>query len=140
MNHPQISYLNFKDNKSVRITGIAKKLENQKKWIDLMFDENKYMNNVYPGDTRYILEPFKVISGEMEFFDLTQKPILRESFVIGDGEITVKGFEITTNCIECGTCLHICPQQTISQGTPYSINQSTVFPAGYGLKSVPLKQ
>ena len=42
MNHPQISYLNFKDNKSVRITGIAKKLENQKKWIDLMFDENKY--------------------------------------------------------------------------------------------------
>ncbi|MGN1362424.1 MAG: pyridoxamine 5'-phosphate oxidase family protein [Methanobrevibacter sp.] len=30
-NHPQISYLNFKDNKSVRITGTAKKLENQKK-------------------------------------------------------------------------------------------------------------
>ena len=75
----------------------------------------------------------------MEFFDLTQKPILRESFVIGDGEITVKGFEITTNCIECGTCLHICPQQTISQGTPYSINQKHCLHCGLCFEKCPVE-
>ena len=53
INHPQMSYVNLKDNKSVRINGIAERLEDQRKWIDLMFEENSYMNNVYPGDSRY---------------------------------------------------------------------------------------
>lgn len=82
MAHPQVSYLNLRANKSVRITGIAKKLDDQKYWIDRMFEENKYMNNVYPGNARYILEPFRIEKGEIEFFDLTQKPILREKFTI----------------------------------------------------------
>lgn len=139
INHPQISYLNLRDNKSVRITGIAEKLEDQKKWIDLMFDENKYMNNVYPGDARYILEPFKVVSGEIEFFDLTQKPILRESFTIGDGEITVKGFNITDSCIGCGTCQRLCPQQVITEGSPYSISQNHCLHCGLCFENCPVE-
>lgn len=137
--HPQISYVNLKDNKSVRITGIAQKLENQKKWIDLMFEENSYMNNVYPGDARYILEPFKIVSGEMEFFDLTQKPILRESFVIGDGKTSIKGFEISDKCIECGLCKNKCPQQAICEGTPYSISQNHCLHCGICYENCPVK-
>lgn len=113
INHPQISYLNFKDNKSVRVTGTAEKLDDQKKWIDLMFEENSYMNNVYPGQSRYILEPFKITDGEIEFFDLTKKPILRQHFTIGNGKITKKGFEVTDTCISCGICIENCPQKAI---------------------------
>ena len=139
INHPQVSYVNLENNKSVRITGIAKKLENQKKWIDLMFDENQYMNNVYPGDNRYVLEPFKIVSGEIEFFDLTQKPILRENFTINDGTITKKGFYITDNCIQCGLCKQNCPQQIIDEGTPFEINQNHCLHCGICFEKCPVE-
>ena len=64
-----------------------------------MFDENRFLNNVYPGDARYVLEPFCIENGEMEYFDLTQKPIYRKSFTLGKGKITPKGYEITDECI-----------------------------------------
>ena len=41
------------------------------------------MNGVYPGESRYILEPFCISKGELEFFDLGKSPIYRESFVFG---------------------------------------------------------
>ncbi len=137
INNPNISYVNLKDNKSVRITGKAEKLKDQKKWIDIMFDENKYMNNVYPGDARYILEPFKISTGEIEFFDLTQKPILRESFTIADGQITEKGFIISEDCIECGTCQDLCPQQIIEEGTPFKIQQNHCLHCGICFENCP---
>lgn len=137
MNNPKVSYINFKDNKSVRITGNAEKIKDQKKWIDLMFEENKYMNNVYPGNARYILEPFKITDGEIEFFDLTQKPILRESFIIGDGEITEKGFVISEDCIECGTCQDLCPQQVIKEGTPFEIQSNHCLHCGLCFENCP---
>ena len=139
INHPQMSYVSLKDNKSVRITGNAKKLDDQKKWIDLMFNENPFMNNVYPGDARYILEPFKVINGEMEFFDLTQKPIFRESFAIGECEVSKKGFVISEECIQCGLCKNNCPQQVISEGKPYSISQKNCLHCGICYEKCPVK-
>ncbi len=42
----------------VRLSGRARKLSGQKEWIDRIFEENPVMNNVYPGESRYILEPF----------------------------------------------------------------------------------
>lgn len=139
MNHPQISYLNFKDNKSVRITGTTKKLENQKKWIDLMFEENSYMNNVYPGNARYILEPFKITDGEIEFFDLTQKPILREHFTIGKGEITEKGFYISEECINCGLCIKNCPQQAIIKKEHSYIRKEHCLHCGLCFENCPVQ-
>ena len=35
INHPKVSYLSLKDNKSIRISGEAYKLDDQKYWIDL---------------------------------------------------------------------------------------------------------
>lgn len=135
--HPQMSYVNLKDNKSVRINGIAKKVDNQEKWVDLLFDENPFMNNVYPGETRYILEVFRVESGEMEFFDLTQKPIYRESFSIGNTEITEKGFKITANCIKCGICKSECPQKAIIDDTPFVIKQNNCLHCGICFEKCP---
>lgn len=139
INHPQISYVNLKDNKSVRINGIAKKLDDQKKWIDLMFEENPFMNNVYPGESRYILEPFKVVSGEIEYFDLTQKPIFRQSFKINDEMISEKGYVITEKCIECGLCAKMCPQKIISEGKPYIISKDNCLHCGLCYENCPAK-
>lgn len=139
INHPQISYVNLKDNKSVRINGIAKKLDNQKKWIDLMFEENPFMNNVYPEESRYILEPFKVVSGEMEYFDLTQKPIFRQTFKINTDTITKKGYIITEKCIQCGLCAEKCPQKVITEGTPYKISQNNCLHCGICYENCPAK-
>ncbi|WP_304125774.1 pyridoxamine 5'-phosphate oxidase family protein [Methanosphaera cuniculi] len=127
-----IALVGLKDNKSVRIIGEVEQLDDQIKWIDLMFDENKYMNNVYPGESRYILEPFKLIKGEMEFFDLTQKPIYRKAFTINKEkpEYFHGNYIITDKCIGCGSCQKNCPQGIILKGTPFKIQEEHCLDCG----------
>ena len=138
LNHPQVSYLCLNNNKSIRISGEAKKLDDQKYWIDLMFDENKFLNNVYPGAARYILEPFCIESGEMEYFDLTQKPIFRKSFTLNGGKITPKGFEITDDCVGCATCFGACPQHAINEGAPFEIMKEHCLHCGRCFENCPM--
>ena len=40
------------------------------------------MNSVYPDDSRYVLEPFYIDNGAVEFFDLGREPIVRETFAL----------------------------------------------------------
>lgn len=124
---------------TVRLTGKAKKLNNQKKWIDKIFEENNSMNDVYPGESRYILEPFCISDGEVEIFDLGISPIYRESFALGNGPVNPKGFFISQECIECDTCAIGCPQKCISSGEPYVINQSNCLHCGYCFEHCPVK-
>ena len=142
----------------VRVSGRAKKLPEQKYWIDRIFEHNPSMNQVYPGESRYILEPFVIDEGEVEFFDLGQKPIFRQTFFLGQSvrenenreegasagekgsiqkEIAEtedgcpgKGFQITDACIACGRCAKSCPQQCITPGTPYHIAQEHCLHCG----------
>ena len=104
-----------------------------------MFEENPFMNNVYPGESRYILEPFKVVSGEIEYFDLTQKPIFRQNFKINNGTISEKGYVITEKCIECGLCAKICPQKIINEGKPYTISKENCLHCGLCYENCPAK-
>lgn len=67
----------------VQVSGKARKLRDQKIWIDRIFEENPSMKGVYPKESRYILEPFCIEEGEVEFFDLGKSPIYRESFRLG---------------------------------------------------------
>lgn len=97
----------------IRLSGRAEKLSEQKKWIDRIFEENPSMNQVYPGDSRYVLEAFCIADGEVEFFDLGKEPIYRECFGIGNRKAKAEGFEITRNCIQCGACENVCPQSCI---------------------------
>ena len=82
---------------TVHIMGRAEWLADaeQHAMIDRIFEENPSMNEVYPGDTHYILEAFVIAEGSIEFFDLGQCPIC---------------------CIGCGTCASLCPQQCIEDG------------------------
>lgn len=107
----------------IRLCGTVQKLGEQKKWIDRIFDENLVMNDVYPGESRYILEAFCIENGRVEFFDLGQTPIERESFSLGNTAEQEKGFLITQLCTGCGKCQRNCPQQCIEEGMPFRIVQ-----------------
>ena len=77
--------------------------------IDRIFEENPSMNEVYPGDTHYILEAFVIAEGSIEFSDLRQSPICCESLALEKASVTEKDFFITEVCIGCGTCASLCP-------------------------------
>lgn len=139
-NNPNVAIVGLnKDWQMLRLTGKAERLEDQKTWIDKMFEENPSMNNVYPNDSRYILEPFVIRSGALEFFDLSSEPITRESFPLGDGTVTEKGYVITENCIGCGLCKRNCPQQCVKEGTPYEIEQEHCLHCGLCYENCPVQ-
>ncbi|MDO4272322.1 MAG: 4Fe-4S binding protein [Eubacteriales bacterium] len=98
-------------------------------WVDRVFEENPGMNEVYPGDTRYILDAFLIYAGTGEWFDLLNYPISRETFSYGMEEET-SGFEITDACTGCGSCLSVCPQKCIDQGSPYVIHTAHCLQCG----------
>lgn len=117
-----------------RISGRAQKLDDQRRWIDEIFARNPSMNDVYPHDSRYILEPFCIRIEHMEWFDLGVSPICR-------GEISVtteKGFVIGPNCIGCGKCMRCCPQQCICAGSPYQIAQEHCLHCGLCAETCPV--
>ncbi|MGI6033644.1 MAG: pyridoxamine 5'-phosphate oxidase family protein [Coriobacteriales bacterium] len=136
--HVAVSGLN-KNWQMIRLTGKARKLEDQREWIDRIFEENPSMNDVYPGDSRYILDPFAIESGNLEFFDLGTSPIHRESFSFGAGKSPEKGFLITDGCIGCGTCQRNCPQQCIDEGEPFSIRQDSCLHCGLCFENCPVQ-
>ena len=120
----------------IRLSGKARKLEEQKKWIDRIFAENKSMNDVYPGDSRYVLEAFCIDNGEVGFFDLGQTPIVRESFRLGESKLQKKGFEISDDCIQCGKCERVCPQKCIEH---FHINQTHCLHCGLCMEECPVQ-
>ncbi len=188
-NNPQVAVTGLNPQfQMVRLTGKAKKLADQKTWIDRIFEENPSMKDVYPGESRYILEPFCIDSGELEFFDLGTSPIYRESFCWGEGaaqasetstgqvsaagsvkvsqkaeasdgspdegaavrvgeeagparhgSLVGRGFQITDACIGCGKCLRGCPQQCITKGKPYRIQQEHCLHCGLCFENCPVK-
>lgn len=126
-----------KDYQSIRVEAKIKKITNKKEWLNKIFTENPSMKNVYPKKSRKILEVFCLEEGEIEFFDLSKEPIYRESFSLNDGKITEKGFIISDECIECGTCFDLCPQEIIAEETPYKIQQHHCLHCGLCFENCP---
>ena len=128
-----------KNYESIRLMGNVYLVENQKTWLDRVFEENPVMNDVYPEDSRYILDVFAIDEGEMEYFNLNQSPIYREAFSLKSTKITPKGFYITDKCIGCSKCARNCPQQCISEGKPYYINQENCLHCGLCYEICPVE-
>lgn len=113
--------------------------EDQKKWIDTIFAEQPYLSNVYPDGTRNIGIVFQIENAEIEYFHLGVNPIFRESYVLGDGSISQKGYHITEDCISCGKCAKNCPQRCIEAGKPYQIMQEHCLHCGNCYELCPVK-
>ena len=74
-----LGYTRYKE--MLRLSGTARPVpaEEQEKWRDLIFEEQPYLSNVYPGDTRDIGIIFCIRDFTIEYFTLGVSPIFRES-------------------------------------------------------------
>ena len=119
-------------NEMIRMSGVAVPVSaaEQRMWIDAIFDEQPYLANVYPGETRSIGIVFKVTEIVLDYFNLGVKPIERGRYSLDDAPIYQKGFHITEDCIGCGTCLSVCPQGCITPGDVYEIQQEHCLHCG----------
>ena len=136
----------------IRLSGKAYAVaENeQKKWRDIIFEEQPYLANVYPGDTREIGIIFCMDQAEVEYFNLGVNPIFRETYILGNVSVKEKGYYITESCIGCGkycyqpchncidNCIHTyagiqlrnyCNDMMMKQGQEEPTGQAKITPA-----------
>ena len=128
-----------KDYGSIRLKGKVKKVSNQKEWLEKIFIDNPSMNEVYPGDSRNILEVFCIFDGEIEIFDLSKVPIERSQYDLCDNRIFNKGYLISNRCIACDRCKRECPQQCIKSGSKYKIMQDHCLHCGLCYENCPVR-
>ncbi len=133
-----LCYTKYKE--MIRLSGKAYKVndEDQKKWMDMIFEEQPYLANVYPGDTRSIGIIFCIDSANVEYFNLGVNPIFRETYILGNAVKKQKGYYITNHCIGCGTCATVCPQRCIQKGLPYLIHQNNCLHFGNCFEKCPV--
>lgn len=134
-----LGYTMYKE--MIRLSGTANPVpaEEQERWKDVIFQEQPYLANVYPGDTRSIGIIFCIRDMAIEYFNLGVNPIFRESYTVGGGKVVPKGYLISDSCIGCGTCQGVCPQRAIDEGTPYHIRQENCLHCGNCFENCPVQ-
>ena len=103
-----LCYTKYKEMIRMSAKAYAVPEEEQAKWRYIIFEEQPYLANVYPGDTRSIGIIFCIDRAEVEYFNLGVNPIFRDTYTLGGGTITKKGYNITEKCIGCGKCRTKC--------------------------------
>lgn len=141
--NPNIAFIGFEEkaNDMVRIWGKAERVpdEEQEQYRTEMYRRQPYLENVYPGETKKIDVMFRIPTYTMEYFSLKTHPITRETFEVGGGKPYRKGYFITDLCIGCGTCMTVCPQQVITEGTPFVIDQHHCLQCGNCFENCPVQ-
>lgn len=144
INNPSISISGFigedtLSSKSITVQGEVKEVGST--LLDEIFDKNTYMEKIYPSkESRKALTVFKVFKGTGEYFDLSSKPIFRESFSFGDVTTQAHGYFVTKQCVGCKTCINVCPQQCIQIVDGYAyIHQENCLHCGRCMDVCPVK-
>ena len=134
-----LGYTKYKEMIRLSARAVPVPSREQTQWINTIFAEQPYLANVYPGKTREIGIVFQINDGDIEYFNLGVRPILRESYTLGKGTLKPKGYRITDQCIQCGLCRENCPQGCIEPGVPYVIQQEHCLHCGNCCENCPAK-
>ena len=123
MDQKYIAISATKDKISISLRGKIKNIGIER--LDILFDKNPYMKDIYPNDTRDALEVFCLYEAQGEYFDISNpKNIVRDTIQIGNVKVKTSGYQILSNCIGCKLCYSVCPQKCIDISTiPCTINQ-----------------
>lgn len=134
-----LGYTMYKE--MIRLSGRAEPVpaEEQERWKDVIFQEQPYLANVYPGDTRSIGIIFVIREMSIEYFNLGVNPIFRQVYSVNGGAARPKGYVITDQCVGCGTCQSVCPQGAIQAGAPYRIRQEHCLHCGNCFENCPVQ-
>jgi uncharacterized pyridoxamine 5'-phosphate oxidase family protein len=123
---------------TARVEGPVEKLDQT--YIDKIFEANPMMNDLYPGDKRYILEAFCLSPCHGEIFDLSAVPAKREKFTFGEFREKSKEYVISDRCISCGVCETECPANAISSNnTKYHIDSHICLECGRCFEACPVE-
>ncbi|MBQ8134080.1 MAG: 4Fe-4S binding protein [Clostridia bacterium] len=138
----QISgYTRFKE--TIRVSGRAVEVpqDEQIKWRNVIYQEQPYLENVYPGESKNIDTMFVIKDYTIEYFCLSTRPITREYFAVGNAVLKPKGYIITGNCIGCGKCTRVCPQGAVDKGSskPFAIRQNNCLQCGNCFENCPVQ-
>ena len=132
-------YTRFKE--SIRLSGKAVPVpdDEQIKWRDKIFEEQPYLENVYPKDTKNIGIIFVIKGFTVEYFNLGVNPIFREVYECG-ATAKPKGFLVNEDCIGCETCVSVCPQRAIyMQDSRANIRQQNCLHCGNCFENCPVQ-
>ena len=134
-------YTRFKE--TIRLSGRAVEVPQaeQMKWRDVIYQEQPYLENVYPGESKNIDTIFVIKDYTIEYFCLSTRPITREYFAVGNAVLKPKGYIITGNCIGCGKCTRVCPQGAVGKGStkPFVIRQNNCLQCGNCFENCPVQ-
>ncbi|MDY4546791.1 MAG: pyridoxamine 5'-phosphate oxidase family protein [Candidatus Choladocola sp.] len=110
-----------------------------KKNLDIMFEKNPYMKEIYPGDTKEALEVFQLYEAQGEYFDISDPShIVRDTIIIGEKEAVQTGYFVGKGCIGCKLCYSVCPQKCIDiSSVPVKIEQNHCLQCGRGAQICP---
>lgn len=138
----QISgYTRYKE--TIRVSGRAVEVpeDEQIKWRNILYQEQPYLENVYPGETKNIDTMFVIKDYTIEYFCLSTRPITREYFTVGNAVLKPKGYVITDRCIGCGTCTTVCPQGAVEQekSEAFIIRQNHCLQCGNCFENCPVQ-
>lgn len=119
-----------KDKKSISLRGKIQNIGSEK--LDEIFENNTYMQKIYPDDTRSALEVFRLYEAEGEYFDISDPSrVVREGIVIGQPKPIESGYFVGNQCIGCKLCYSVCPQKCIDiSGIPVVIDQNRCLHCG----------
>lgn len=130
MDQQYIAISATKDKMAISLRGKIKNIGYEK--LDAIFEKNKYMQKIYPDDTRSALQVFCLYEADGEYFDISNPShIVRESIVIGEKEVHQTGYFVGEDCIGCKLCYSVCPQKCIDiSKKPVVINQNNCLHCG----------
>lgn len=130
MNQQYVAISATKNKIAISLRGRVKNIG--KKNLDIMFEKNPYMKEIYPGDTREAIEVFWLYEAQGEYFDISNpSKIVRDTITIGEGNVTQTGYFVRNGCIGCKLCYSVCPQKCIDiTSIPVVIDQKHCLHCG----------